>query len=148
MTGYLRFTPSEYRALRRAARSTPTGADPRALQAALAAALRAPRPALARRIASLGKAGARILHRHLRDGEALRAAVEGGCALSVQEWQEVARASAAVWLRDNALPSFQGLLVAHLRPGFPALAGKLDRLSAGQVATLYRRLRSGRRWCP
>src|SRR5688572_29075940 len=120
MGTYLRFTPGEYGALCRAARSAPAVRTPRNLQRLLAAALQGEMPALAGRVTALGKDQARLLHEHLGGREALPpGAAGGGCELSVREWQELARASAAVWLRDDTLPPFQVLLVRHLRGDCP-----------------------------
>ncbi|MBY0231346.1 MAG: hypothetical protein K2W96_18845, partial [Gemmataceae bacterium] len=103
---------------------------------------------LSRLVGSLGERKVRVLRRHF---EELRARTEGAggpteeCRLSFDEWRTLADAYALARLRDCSLDSFRGCLeeVGQERPD---LAEKLGRLAAGQVALLYARVKTGKRW--
>ena len=149
MSNHLRFTPAEYQSLCHAYRTVCSSGSYAAFQEKLAAALRSLDPDLATRIRRLGKPRVRILRMHMegRHGcDSKRKAVASTIDLSIREWQTVSRACALLWLSDDCPRSFQGRLVGEVEEAEPALAAKLGQLDAGQAATLYRRVKSGKRW--
>ena len=148
MSNHLRVTPAEYESLCRACRTICSSGSYAAFQKKLADALRLIDPEFARRISRLGKPRVRVLRMHLegRPGNPKREAVSARIDLSIREWQAVSRACALIWLSDDCPRSFQGRLVGEVEEAEPALAAKLGRLDAGQAATLYRRVKSGKRW--
>jgi len=160
MCGYLRFTPDEYRAVLEASRPLGLASGYDAFRRALADALGGSSPALAGRIAALSDAQARLLREHL---ETTRATPEPGAdkgpdlplgewrsllqalGLSFPEWQSLSRACALALLRSDDLMPEEVNLARLVREEQPALAEKLEGLTAGQLARLCIALRSGRR---
>ena len=152
-TSFVRFTPQEYQALRGAAESLDLGAHPNVWRGSLANALRAEYPSLADRIVRLGKGQVAVVLAHLREagtsrGEAEVVEGEPSCGLTVQEWQVVWRASQVVRLHEDPTHDFPERLLREVAETAPRLAAKLIGFSADQLATVYRRVKSGRRWCP
>ena len=156
MSSHLRFTPDDYRALCHASDTHSLIGPYAAFQRSLADALRPSHPGLATRIRAMGKSRVRILRTHLevrRDSANQpqdRSRVpesEARCDLSLREWQAVSDACALIWLSDDCPQSFQDRLVGEVEEAEPALAAKLGRLDAGQAATLYHRVKTGKRWC-
>ena len=153
MSSHLRFTPDDHDAICHACRTIPLVGPYAAFQRALSAALHLSHPALAKRISGFGKSRVRTLRVHLEIRSASpnrphsRDTVASNCDLSVREWQAVSQACALMWLSDDCPRSFQGRLVGEVEETEPALAEKLGRLDAGQAATLYHRVKTGKRWC-
>ena len=149
MSNHLRFTPAEYQSLCRVCRTICTSGSYAAFRAKLSDALRLCDPDLASRIRRLGKPRARILRMHMEGRlgcDPKREVVASTIDLSIREWQTVSRACALIWLSDDCPRAFQGRLVVEVEEAEPALAAKLGQLDAGQAATLYRRVKSGKRW--
>ena len=150
MSKHLRFTPDEFQSLRRACRTLSLVGPYAAFQRTLATALRPTDPLLARQIGRMSQARVRTLRLHM-DRQQSSPPAEGvaspRCDLSIREWQTVSQACALIWLSDDCPRSFQGRLVGEVGEAEPALAEKLGRLDAGQAATLYRRVKTGKRWC-
>lgn len=149
MSNYLRFTPDEFQALRLACRPLSLTGPFSAFQQTLACALRSSHPLLARRIGRLSKARVRTLRLHMEGQQSNRPAnseASPRCDLSIREWKTVSQACAVIWLSDDCPHSFQGRLVGEVEGTEPALAEKLGRLDAGQAATLYHRVKKGKRW--
>ena len=150
MSNHLRFTPDEFQSLGLACRALDSSGPYSAFQRTLANALRPSDPLLARRIARMSKARVRTLRLHMDGQQSNLPADSGaspGCDLSIREWRAVSQACAVIWLSDDCPHSFQGRLVGEVEEAEPALAEKLGRLDAGQAATLYRRVKTGKRWC-
>ena len=150
MSSHLRFTPDEFQSLGLACRTLSLIGPYAAFQKTLANALRSSDALLAKRIGRMGKARVRTLRMHM-EGQQSKLPVERvatpRCDLSIREWQAVSQACALMWLSDDCPLSFQGRLVGEVEEAEPALAAKLGRLDAGQAATLYRRVKTGKRWC-
>ena len=153
MSKHLRFTPDDYQSLCRASGPLSLQGPYAAFQRELADALRPSHPALSKLIRRLGKRQVRTLRMHLEAGRspeprpALLGEARSRCDLSIREWRTVSQACALLWLDDDCPLSFQGRLVGEVEHEEPALAAKLGRLDVGQVATLYRRIKAGKRWC-
>ena len=154
MSSHLRFTPDDYDAICHACRTIALVGPYAAFQRCLCAALHLSHPALAKRINGFGKSRVGTLRAHLENRRAVpnkphsRDTVDASsCDLSVREWQAVSQACALMWLSDDCPRSFQGRLVDEVEETEPALAEKLGRLDAGQAATLYHRVKTGKRWC-
>src|SRR5205823_2993778 len=114
-------------------------------------ALRADHPTLADRVAGLRKGQVAVLLDHLQ-GEGstvyLESCGEQDCGLTEQEWQAVWQASQVVRLHQNPTLDFPHRLLREVAETAPTLAAKLVGFSEGQLATIYHRVQSGRRWCP
>ena len=153
MSSHLRFTPDDYRTLCLTGDALPLCGPYAAFQRALSVALRPSHTALSKQIRRLNKHQVRTLRMHLegrRPPEPLSpviAEVSAKCDLSIREWRAVSQACALLWLEDDCPHSFQGRLVDEVEQAEPDLAAKLGRLDEGQVATLYRRIKAGKRWC-
>ncbi len=148
---YVRFTPEEYQAVCRAAALLDLGSHPSGFGVALANALRGDHPRLADRVAALRRGQILVLLDHLQgEGCPQPGAPEGEevCNLTEQEWQVVWQASQVVRLHDDPAPDFPDRLLREVAETAPRLAAKLVGFSQGQLATLFRRVKSGRRWCP
>ena len=150
MSDHLRLMPDQYAALCQACHPLSLVGSYSAFQRRLVAALRPHDASLAGFVAKLGARRVRTLRRHF---EELRAETElpgygsreqAGCRLTFHEWRAVTEAFALVRLRDGSLDAFHGCL-AEVSQEQPALAEKLQRLAAGQVAMLYMRVKAGRR---
>jgi hypothetical protein len=154
VSDHLRFTLDEYHAIRRACRSLELSGPFTAFQRHLEEALLAPQPALATRVAGLRSPQVRTLRRHMEDrkkqqsSQPAEPAEQVGCELSFREWRTVAQACAVIALRDDSLLNFKGRLLHEVAATDPGLAVRLARLGEGEVTTLYRRVKSGKRWCP
>jgi hypothetical protein len=156
VSDYLRFTPDEYRSLLAAARTFPFRAPLAVFQHALVEALRPSNPTLAQRVADWREHQLCILLKHLpREREsrestpALHGEVSGRAGgLTLQEWRSVVQACSLIWLHDDSLTSFKSKLVNEIATAEPVLANKLAQLSDEDVCVLYRRVKSGKRWCP
>lgn len=153
MSKHLRFTPDDYRSLCHAFGTLPPHGPYAVFQRGLADALLGSHPAVAKRVRGLSNPQVRTLRMHLetqRDARcqhAIPAEPGSKIDLSIREWQAVSQACALLWLDDDCPHSFQGRLVGEVELAEPALAAKLGRLDEGQAATLYRRVKSGKRWC-
>jgi hypothetical protein len=153
LSNHLRFTPDDYRSLCQAYGTLPLHGPYAAFQWGLADALRPSHPAVAKRVRGMSKPQVRTLRIHLetqRDTQrqyAIPAETPSKIDLSIREWQAVSQACALLWLNDDSPHSFQGRLVGEVEQAEPALAAKLSRLDEGQAATLYRRVKAGKRWC-
>ena len=150
MSNHLRFTLDELQALRLACRTLSLIGSYTAFQRTLAKALRSSDPLLARQISRLGKARVRTLRMHMESQQSnlpADAQATPRCDLSIREWQAVSQACALLWLSDDCPRSFQDRLVGEVEETEPALAEKLGRLDPGQAASLYRRVKTGKRWC-
>ena len=136
---YLRLSPDDYHALRRLC--SPHLAFPLDLTAfrqLLLFALCDTRPALAERIAGLGRRQVRLLHNHF----AARAAGTGGerHAFSGEELRVLAEACESCRGPSRFLAYLRASLAERLRDLFPTLARKVARLSDGQFERLYARV--------
>jgi hypothetical protein len=153
LSSHLRFTPDDYRSLCHAYGTLPPHGSYAAFKRGLADALLPSHPAVAKRVCGLSKHQIRTLRMHLetqRDTKhayALPAETPARIDLSIREWQAVSQACALLWLDDDCPHSFQGRLVDEVEQAEPALAAKLGQLDKGQAATLYRRVKAGKRWC-
>jgi hypothetical protein len=149
---HLRFTPEEYGAISALCRSIHLRDECFPIfRYFLAEALHECWPALAGRVALLGERRLRLLFRHIqqRHGQAARPerdSAEHG--LSAEEYAEVARASEWFLLRGGRRSAFRAFLAHYFRAEAPALADKLARLCARQVAALYRQVRGPGRLRP
>jgi len=150
----LRFTPDEYDAITRACRTLRFDGSFAVFQRSLADAVREGHPALAGRIAGLGKGCIRVLSEYLechkgsggcRGSQGRGEQVRAGHDLSVREWQALAQACALVWLHNDSLPPDKGSLLQQVAVASPTLSERLGRLSDGQFARLCLALKSGRR---
>ena len=147
MSDFLRFTPGHYQLLCRACRNLPLCSSYVAFQGSLAAALRGLDEELARRIGRLTKRQIRTLRTHM-EAKVGAAEPEPTCELSYPEWRAVSAANALLCLSGDCPKAFRKQLLGEVRAADPVLAKKLRRLDEGQVATLYKRLKAGKRWCP
>ena len=152
MSSHLRFTPDDYRTLCHACDALPLIGPYAAFQRDLSGVLRPSHPVLSKQIRRLNKHQVRTLRMHLEARRSpprapIIAEVSSKCDLSIREWRAVSQACALLWLEDDCPHSFQGRLVGEVEQDEPDLAAKLGRLDEGQVATLYRRVKAGKRWC-
>jgi hypothetical protein len=148
MDTYLRFTPEEYRGIARACRSAQFTDDSfpgfrRLLVESLARTL----PDLAGRIARFPAYQLGILYEFLKEQRAVRAGGNGPpacppCDLTAEELQAVAQVGEAFALPDRFRAAFKNFLVRKLWKSWPGLAGKLDRLSDGQLERLCRQIKA------
>lgn len=145
MSDHLRFTPEDFAVIRRACAALSLVGSYNAFQRVLTAALRPVHPGLGERIRRLRQRQVRTLRCHL-EGMGRSPAGEESCArLSFQEWQSVSHAAALICLWDDCPHAFHGRLVGEVRETEPALADKLGRLDDRQVATLYHKVKTGKR---
>src|SRR5262249_13762717 len=151
---YLRFTPEEFRAIRRACDSVDLSGDFFAVfKYFLVESLSARLPMLAIRIARFGRPQLRLLYGFLRRQKTTEGRNRGRtgrekdeCGLTFEELQVIRRASGPFLLHDGSLDSFQDYLVHILGETRPALAAKLARLRPGQIARLYHQANQRIRW--
>jgi hypothetical protein len=155
VSDYLRFTPDEYCTLLAACRCLTTRTSIPAFQRSLVLALRSVDPTLAQRVADWREQQVAVLMIHLKEqndsGEStvtIPSEAPNERSLNVWEWRSVVQACSVIWLRDDSLKTFKGSLVREVAEAEPTLAKKLARLSDEDVFAIYRRVKSGRRWCP
>jgi hypothetical protein len=156
VSDYLRFTPDEYQSLLAVCRSLSPRAPIAIFQRSLVHALRPTHPTLAQRVADWREGQVCILLIHLKGQRDSSESTCGspaeksqpGRALTFQEWRSVVQACSVIWLHDDSLTSFKGSLVSEMAAVEPTLADKLAQLSDEDAFALYRRVKSGRRWCP
>jgi hypothetical protein len=157
LPAYLRFRPEEYQTVAQVSGPLLLRGPQHSFQRGLSEALRPAHPALAARIAGLGKRQALLLRVHLLAQSQVREQHSGEPGgeetsavdeLSYQEWRVLSRVCAVLLLRDNSLESFRSNLLPAIREAAPDLAARLARLEESRLAALYRRVRAGRRWCP
>jgi hypothetical protein len=151
---YLRFTPEEFRAIRRTCDSVELSDDFFAVfRYFLVESLSDMLPILAIRIARLRTSQLLLLYGFLRRqktsevrnrGLTRRGADEWG--LTFEELQVIRRASGPFFLHDGSLGSFQDYLVYNLSKTRPGLAAKLSRLRPRQMARLYQQANKRSRW--
>jgi len=153
LSNHLRFTPDDYRSICHTYGTLPVYGPYAAFQRGLAVALQPSSPDVAKRVRALSKRQVRTLRMHLetqadaQPQQPVPVETSSKIDLSIREWQAVSHACALLWLDDDCPHSFQDRLVDEVEQAEPALAAKLGRLDKGQAATLYRRLKSGKRWC-
>jgi hypothetical protein len=158
LAGFLRFTRDEYESIARASRSLPPCDSSRAFQRALSDALRDDHASLAERIAGLPTEQVRLIREHLQfeavatmteapAAEVLMAG-EAGYGLSFQEWRILSQVCALLFLFSDTPLLCKEALVRRIGEEAPSLAEKLADLDDEQIMNLYRRAKSGRRWCP
>jgi hypothetical protein len=135
---HLRFSPADYRSLRRSCPPPlPTRLDTLAFKRLLVTSLAEAHPSLAERVAELSGQQLRILHHHFRGSATADAPAGARQAFSPEELTTVAEACASVLHPVRFLRHFRDALVGHLRDFCPGLARKLARLSERQFARLY-----------
>jgi hypothetical protein len=144
---YLRFTPDEYRAIRRACRSLDLSDDFFAVfKYFLVESLADTLPGLSQRLAQVPARKLRILYEYLKEHKTCRARSYGRFrgkkdeawgGLTIRESQAVRQASDLFFLHEGSLPSFQDYLVFAFRETTPGLASKLARFSRHRIARLY-----------
>jgi hypothetical protein len=143
---YLRFTPEEFRAIRRTCDLVELSDDFFVFfRYFLMESLSGMMPLLAIRIARFRRAQLELLYRFVRRqktseirsrGQTGRE--EGDCDLTSEELQVIRSASGPFFLHDGSLGSFLGYLLCRLGKTRPGLAAKLARLRPRQIARLYR----------
>jgi hypothetical protein len=129
---YLRFTPDEYRTLRR----LNPGAEPMhmpAFRRRLVAALNPVWPGLARKIARLRRGEMTLLYHHFQP----RPADGAGHGLSPDELRVLGEACVSSPFPVRFVRPFKGLLVEMLEGSLPELARKVERMSGHQFERLY-----------
>jgi hypothetical protein len=158
LAGFLRFTRDEYESITQACRSLPPSDSPRVFQRALVGALREDHPSLAERIAGLPQEQVRLIREHLQSqavstmtqapAAELTMDGEAGYGLSFQEWRVISQVCALLFLFLDTPLLCKEALLRRIGEEAPPLAEKLAGLSDEEVMSLYRRAKSGRRWCP
>jgi hypothetical protein len=142
---YLRFSPDEYRVMRRLVRTTPLGEmDLPAVKRFLVANLPLDRLDLAMRIDRLEDGQMQLLYEHLVGHKPAGAMRGGWDAFTEGELETVAYAWGSFPYPVRFLRHFRKPLVHLLSDGSPDLAQKLAGLSERQFRLLYEHVR-GRR---
>jgi hypothetical protein len=130
---YLRLTPDEYRALRRAGRGIDARrTGPGAFRHALVLALSGPAPALAERVAGLPAAQVRLVRDHLRNAAAGRR----GPRFSAEELEALAAVCVPVLASVRFVRPLRRAVVRHFLREAPDLGRKLAGLSEGEFEQL------------
>jgi hypothetical protein len=138
---YLRFTPEEFRAIRRACDSVELSDDFFVFfKYFLVESLSGMLPFLAIRIARFRRPQLDLLYGFIRRQKASEVKSRGQtrsgeveCGLTSEELQDIRRASGPFFLHDGSLSSFQDYLVYNLGKTRPGLAAKLARLLPRQT---------------
>jgi hypothetical protein len=151
---YLRFTPKEFRAIRRACRSLDLNDDFFVVfKYFLVESLTGPSASLTQKLAHLPRHKLRILCDYLREQKPSSVEKHGWlrkggtqCALTFEELQTVRQVSGVFFLHDGSLHSFQDYLVYAFRKSAPGLAARLDHLSQQQIESLFYQVKQPRRW--
>jgi hypothetical protein len=152
---YLRLTPPDYQALRKACEPLDLAAHPVDFRAALADALRPGHPDLAGRVARLRQGQVDVLLEHLQNERAPQQPADQPdsppneeCELTAREWKAVWQACQVISLHDHPHQSFPVRLIHELSETAPELASRIGAFSPGQFGALLHRVKGGRRWCP
>jgi hypothetical protein len=154
MMSYLRFTPEEFRSIRRTCDLVELSDDFFAVfKHFLVESLSATLPILAIRIAGFRRPQLRLLYEFLRHQKTLEVRSREGnrrgadeCGLMFEELQAIRRASGPFFLHDGSLGSFRDFLVYHFGKTRPGLAAKLARLGPRQIARLYHQANKRSGW--
>jgi hypothetical protein len=138
---YLRFTPSEYRALALLCRPLQLeDAFFRDFKAYLVRTLLESLPELAKRVALFTNAKLRILFDHFREQGR-----KGPAGFTTEELRLLTQACNSLVHPHRFLHYYKHTLVRHFRKTHPVLAVKLARLSEDHFREVYRRVRERRR---
>ncbi len=90
-----------------------------------------------------------LLRNHIRVGAKQRQKVSSPKqSVTWQEWHVLARSWKSIGGPDVSSSESWERYIQEVELEMPVLADKLVRLDFGYKATLYRRLRSDKRWCP
>ena len=132
---YLRFTPDEYRTIARLCREHDLGGRHQpAFRRLLVEALRNACPALADRIARLGKAKLGVLYWHFRERTPT---IRTRPQFTTQDLRLIVEACLTAPFRVRLVRPFKHVLIELFQEEWPALARKLARLSGHQFEELY-----------
>jgi hypothetical protein len=143
---YLRFSPEEYCSLCQLCRPLPPGSDDlAAFKRYLVAALADTQPGLAERIVELDGHQLGILYDHFHEGGPYDEGNDARHGLTPQELRVVAEACRSFRFPVRFVRLFKGSLAHHLGEVFPALAGKLSRLSDSEFEGLYEQVQGRRK---
>jgi hypothetical protein len=138
---YLRFSPDDYQALTRLCRPGLTFPfDLTAFKQFLLLALCDARPALAERIAGLGRRQVRVLHDHFAARAAAVRSAAQGHGLGPKEMRVLREACRCYPATVRFLWPFRANLVNVLQGVFPALAEKVRQMSDEQFRGLHEQL--------
>jgi len=134
---HIRFTPGEYRLIDDCCRRGRLGERHQpAFRRLLVESLRAPSPALACRVARLGRGEVALLYRHFHPGPPAPAGPE----LTAEEMRTLAAACLNAPFHVRFARAFKRLLVEMLEGPQPRLAHKVARMSGHQFERLYEQL--------
>ncbi len=140
---YLRFTHDEYRLLAGPCRENALdGRSHLAFRRLVAESLRGVAPALADRVARLGKSKLALLFFHFCERQAPPTTKAD---FTAEEMQVLGEACIAAPFHVRFARPFRDVLAEMLQRGWPGLAEKVERLSGHQFEGLFERLCQSRR---
>jgi hypothetical protein len=143
---YLRFTPDEYRTIADLCRELDLcGRHQPAFHRLLVQALRDVSPALATRIARLGRTKVGVLYWHFRERPTI---IRTPPQFTAQDMRLLAEACHMVPFRVRQVRPFKHVLIELFQEEWPALARKLTRLSGCQFEEIYEQVVCQRRQDP